>query len=64
MAGWLNTNTLAGLMTGVGMGLVMSLMLGPAAGIPIGLGVGLMWAMVFNSSRTATGGDKTDKDAD
>ncbi|MGJ3233295.1 MAG: hypothetical protein ACFE0P_16020 [Oceanicaulis sp.] len=64
MAGWLNTNTLAGLMMGAGMGLTMGLLLGWAAGIPIGLGVGLVWAVVFNSSRTATGGDMTDKDAD
>lgn len=64
MERWLNTNTLAGLMMGAGMGLTMSLLLGPATGVPIGVGVGFLWAVVFNSSRTAKGGRMTDKDAD
>lgn len=64
MAGWLNTNTLAGLTFGLVFGVTMTSMLGPIFGIPMGLGSAFMWALILNSSRTATGGDKTDKDAD
>jgi hypothetical protein len=58
MAAWLNTKTLAGLMFGVAIGVSMTFILGPAAGIPMGLGLGLLWAVVFNASRTARRDDR------
>lgn len=59
----LNISTRAGLMFALAFGVSMSVMFGPAAGLPMGLGVGLMWAMVFNTSRSA-GGTKTDEGVD
>lgn len=64
MERWLNISTLTGLMFGLVFGVVMTSMLGPIFGIPMGLMSAFMWAMILNSSRTAGGGDKTDKDAD
>ncbi|MFP4520478.1 MAG: hypothetical protein ACLFQ5_13600 [Oceanicaulis sp.] len=63
MERWLNISTLTGLLFGLAFAITMSVMLGPLAGIPMGLGVGLMWAVVFNTSRTA-GGTKSDEDVD
>lgn len=64
MARWLNTKTLVGALFGVAFGVSNAVMLGPVFGLSMGLAVGLTWAVVFNSSRTATGGPETDKDAD
>lgn len=67
MSAWLNIRTLMGLMLGVTFGAAMSFMLGVAAGAPMGIGLGVLWAVVFNLSRTAGGPraeTETGEDAD